>query len=588
MRSLAGLLLASSVSFLLWRCQFGIELYDELFYLSSSFKLYLLGDVPFADELHNGLRHYDRLNSFLIQPLFSYSVLSLRMAAIFLYALTLLIFSFVCFGKRWSILSALAVSACLMFDYYLMPTWSHNWWCRNMLLLHHAMILFAWSRPPSRLRTAMFGMAGVGLALATIAYNPMIAIGLGSLALLLILSPKEQRGSFWLPYGIGYFLVLGLDVAHFLSPAVRQDWWVAVSSMFSDYSSGGKISVSKPWVILDYLVRCRELWIIVVLTAIAVPFQKIRSLRSTKFEIIKIIISLAAAAYVSKRLVEASHTFLVLSTLVGLGFGGAAYLIFGAKDRRLLFLALISLGTAGVMAMSSHSTTSALFWSMPTLILPFLAFFQKAYQEKAPKLLSQRLAPLPIFGLILFVFVGSIQYQLSGSLFDVGVAQADSTLRMDPLNGIRTSKRRMELIEDLYQLVADQEYVLSLGLPGVFAFGNVRSAVDTTTVHPSFPRSMGLRSLQTMINRQRIPGLVIVEKHQSWSWGRESKRVEYKADNPYIQFTLCAKTKRVASYPEFEAYQIDPSKISQCVDSLTKKARHTDGSLVSSSLLQSF
>jgi len=156
-RTLGWALVLSGFAFAIWKCQFGLDLTDEAFYLAPAWKLFALGDKPFLDEVYNGPRQSDLLNYILIRPLVPFSILSLRMAAIVCYGSILLSLIYISFRKSFGLMAGMVFYICLTYDPFNMPTWSYNWWARNFFLLHHMLLLLAFNEANGKRRAWLWG-----------------------------------------------------------------------------------------------------------------------------------------------------------------------------------------------------------------------------------------------------------------------------------------------------------------------------------------------------------------------------------------------------------------------------------------------
>ena len=123
---LGSFLCVSALIFSLWKCRYGVELYDEPFFILPGFKLLNLGHGAIVDEIHNALRQHDLLNHILIRPWLPFNILALRQASVFVYWALLVGLSVICFGKNFGLCAALVVFIFSTYDVDLNPTWSHN------------------------------------------------------------------------------------------------------------------------------------------------------------------------------------------------------------------------------------------------------------------------------------------------------------------------------------------------------------------------------------------------------------------------------------------------------------------------------
>ena len=64
----------------------------------------------------------------------------------------------------------------------------------------------------------------------------------------------------------------------------------------------------------------------------------------------------------------------------------------------------------------------------------------------------------------------------------------------------------------------------------------------------------------------RFPELVFKGKKNYWYWGMENDiGVFYPEENPYVKFTECAARRKIANFPEYEVFEVDPAQITHCL-----------------------
>jgi len=567
---LSGILLAlAGLGFCFWRAKFGIELYDEPYFLLPGLKFFPMGDALFTNEVHNGPRHYDLLNYWLLSGWMPFDVLTLRHAAIGLYALLLAIFTYVSFKNPWGPVAALTFVMCLLVDAFQMPTWSHNWWVRDALIIHQ----IAWTliaRKTGNAQWMLAALGGAAMGIAVIAYNPLFAgflLVAFSIAIARWFWPAALDQKSVVAYVAGTSLVLIPHLNYLLWPEVREAWFhsmrvVASLNVYSTVTSSQKLVTT-----IEYLFLRKEPWImlgLLVLSSFMPGFRKVW-----------IGIGAIVALYFSRRFFALEHFFLVLATFVSIGFTGGTVILFrGVRHGSPALLAIGGAGVAalGMIGMASSNGVVALFWAVPLLAIPFVAFLER--RAPSPGAVCTQAA---VSVLMLYVCVGSVRYLLHEDKFDVAPYKCTETLQMAPLKGIRTSHERARLIGDLQKTVENRKFALSIGIPGAFFFGDVRSSINSSAVNPFvFPAELGRESLLDMIRQGRYPEIVIHERVLTWSWGMAPVVRKYDPEDPYILFSECARVRTVYDGVFFGAYEMDRGKVVDCARWAAKGSKHRD------------
>ena len=270
-----------------------------------------------------------------------------------------------------------------------------------------------------------------------------------------------------------------------------------------------------------------------------------------------------------------------LAALAGIGMCGAIVLgMWAWVERSVSWIILVvnSVLCTFAIAVSSTNHYYALFWALPALIIPFIALQAREA--------SVRIRPVGHDGileegygyalLVLFVGViafGAYTHQRTRTYYDVPPGNCDTKLTIPPLEGLKTSARRAYLTRKLYDLVKDRDFVLAFAdNPGPFLFSHVRSAVDTTIVEAEAPLQTNQRSIARMWDRRRIPSLIIKTKVHPWYWGinhpLSREAYFYPTNDPYSKFAQCARSRTVENFEEFEAYEVDASKVESCVKAI--------------------
>jgi hypothetical protein len=545
-----------------WKCQFGIELYDEPIYLLQGFKTIALGDRPFQDEILNGPRHFDLLNYFLVSPFLPDSILAIRRAAICLYGLILFGFTFVCCKRKWGWLPGLAFLTTFLFDLYLLPTWSHNWWVRDFLLLHHTFILGIGQVSEAASKRILALLAGLAAGICILAYNPLMFAFLGSLLLIWVLDKYVTRGGLCCPlsllvfYGLGAGAVVGIDLIYLWSTGLIAPWLKSVSALRELYRYSDVTSLAKIKSISNFFMGRKEFWVVIFLGVFAsapIPIGRWSKLVQS--------LLLVAVVIVLGRFWWVKDATKVLITFISVGMGGALVVIYRGWVRREwenFTIAIVSVAVALAMGMSSFNGAWSLFWALGGPIILWVTM-------RNTELVGQWIS----CALLLFISLGSIYHQWTHTYQDVNVQACDTTLGTPPFTGLKTSARRAFLIEEIQRWVASESYLLAVTeLPGAIFPGQVRSAINSAMVLPDVPLEHARESLHYMQVRRRIPSMVVRVKEGGWSWGTgRPAAVRSVEDSPYLRFALCARAAMVLELPEFEIFRLDKKKIDPCVAS---------------------
>ncbi len=560
----------------LWRCQMSVDLTDEAFYLVPPWKLFKLGDAPFRNEIYNGLRNSDLLNSIFVQPFISFSVIKLRMAAVLVYALCLMVLFVAAFRMKLGWMASLAFMGCLTFDYFLMPTWSYNWWVRNALLIHQSFLL--WAMRSQRSKRFLFSLgAGVSMGVATIAYNTVLAVLVLNGLFILVFNRWWSTGQvrmreFWIPYCLGGIVTVVLDFAYLAQPSVFPYWVDSVHSLLSlaDYT----VTQGSSRVLLLISYMC-QLWPYALCLFVCLTFQNgsspvvrwIGKWPLTLLGLISIIFLVSRFFHLSL-IDESLRLFLTFGLL-------CAFLLvvqgFIQANGWLSTLGVSALSSAFVLCLSSTNSAIALYWIMPVAIIPWLSVWMSGWND-LKRLSAVQLNRVGVMVALVGIAYGAFQHQRLRSYYDVPPGNCDTVVKVDPLRGLRTSSRRAFLIEKLSEFVGDQKFVLAFAdIPGTFLFSKVRQSVDTILVEAHASRFVQRRSVRRILEYGRIPGRIIRAKIHPWYWGIQHptlsrKAIDYSQDDPYMEFTRCVAEEKIANYDEFEVYTVKTERVQPCVE----------------------
>ncbi|MBI3295971.1 MAG: hypothetical protein HYZ71_14690 [Deltaproteobacteria bacterium] len=516
----AGILIAATaILFYFWRCHFGVDLVDEPAYLAPGLSLFPQGDIPFIDEMFMGPRHSHILNFWILRPLLGagFTFLSARLLAVGLYAGLLLLFTLLCFRRQWGVTSALAFSAVLLYDPFLMPTWSHNWWLRDLLLLHAIFALL--SRPL---------LAGIAYGLAVIAYFPIALI-----APLLFLWHRHRRF-------LGAFAVTLIFYSIYL---VQKGWapaWLhSLSATHHLAPYQGIVSFSRFSSPVLALAQSRELWVFLS-AGLVLPRVGDKRIRAT--------LMAGVCVWIFRRLfqmvsIEPSHTLY-------LGMGLAAGLILRNLYR---WLALSTIGGAWIMAIASISGPLALFWLVPLLWIPFAAQTRQ-----------QRISPL-FHSLSLVLMLGAaVSVQWRGRFGDARLKELNSVIKTGPWRGISTTDRRRFLVEKLGEILDSHhgEFAfITPMLPAAFASG-LRPSLNTIFEDSQVPAQF--RELSALRLLHRTPTFVIEPKTHPWTWGAGHQPLPQTPD-PLSTIAHCLRSTPLLNEPELAIHSVDPDRIEFCL-----------------------
>jgi hypothetical protein len=565
-----GCLVVAALVFGIWRCQFGVELYDEPFYLLPGFKLIHLGDRPLLDEFVNAPRHYDLLNYGLVQPLFSsFSVLHLRWLSFLTYATLIFCLGALSFRKIWGLTPLVLLSACLFFDPYGLWTWSHNSWARNALILHQIALLGILKLPQRRRGLAL--IAGLSSGLASVAYNPMILVCGSVLAVCMAnrfrkaAEGREKLRDSILPYYLlGCLIPLAFDLSYIGQKEVRESLWASVKQMgrmpaYHDNRSFGKfIGLWTP------LWGNKDFWLLgtVGFLLTRIPAKKNKPFRDK----LLLALGLFLIVYLGRRLYQTEFFFitqsayLVSGTIACLTLSG-----FLLRDGEILGLLGVSAGVAMLsFGMASVNGTQSLFWAVPLALIPGFGLL-KDLSDAKPKLLSG------VLGIFLFLWAfqlssGSLRKQATETYFDAAPTACPTRLEVPPLTGLYTTQTRARLIEELAAVAKDKPYALSIGVPGIFYFSKLRSSLRSTLAHLTVFTPEMCRSLLSEIPKsKRFPELLVREKTLQWSWGLKPIPIEGDNAHPYNKFITCAADRLLYSDSDLEIFSTNAVRTLSCL-----------------------
>ncbi len=577
---LSGITIAlSSIVFLLWKTQFGVDLTDESFYLLPAWKLFELGDRPFVNEIYNASRLSDFLNFIFIQPWLPFSVWATRISAVVFYAFCLIVYCSTCFERGFRLICGLTFATCLLYDVFVMPTWSYNWWARNALLVHHALVIRGLRHPLSSRR---FLCAGFALGIAVIAYNTLAVVAITSIILFMVggvlfLARVHPIRKMALPYCVGLILCLIPVTLYLCSASVRPHWLASLQAMNKLGEYTWEAGVDKFFSVLVYLKDRREarlllfLWVLVVVAQNLNFKGRMGSFVSKYPRALAIAIVIFPLIYVAGRFGQTGDKSKIFSLYASFGLVSClALVVWGTLRRDFAFLVIgvVSILVAITMACSSVNGRWALVWSIPLLLIPFMAEYcndktssTRGSFHECLYLGARQLTTL----LVICVLVGAIRIQWSENYRDVGVKLCTSRVNVVPLQGLRTSERRAFLIGKISEIVDKRNFILAFdSLPGALLFSSVRSAANTIFIGVSAPVSLSQFSLNEMVRMKRIPEVIVKSKYHPWTWGSSNNPVRYRNQEPFSDFTDCVKQKTLVSYPEFVAYLVNTSRIEKC------------------------
>jgi hypothetical protein len=568
--ALAGIGLA------LWRCYFGFDGFDEAFLTVSGFKLYSLGDAPFVHEILSGPRQHDLLNYLFVRPWLPFDFLTMRFAAVVVYAALLMIFTVLCFGGQLGITAGLVYFGCVSFDFFLMPTWSYNWWCRNALLAHHICLLVGLRRP--KWQTLAGALAGVAMAIAILAYNPVGAAWVGTVLVMLVLHRYCRAGrpvkvSTLAAYAGATSLVLAGDAFYLIQQGLLQGWWVAMTTVATERFDAHVTPLTK---IVDWAHRIfwvKEFWFVLLVSTVMAAPRWLGETWARRTKIMFVPLVLASGGYLIWKLGLLSNPILLLVNLyVPLSAAAAVYLFARAlklRDGYGAMLAVSAFATSFCMSVVSVNGVVVAYFIAPVLIVPFFARLVRERTE------ARGQAAFGVLILIVVLFgVGSYRFNRDGVYRDYSPEKCDATMQAAPLTGIRTNARRAFLFEELARITKGRKFILAYNLvPSVFIFNDARSAADSTQIDSSVSGARNLRSFESMIAHGRYPDLIVRANSHPWAWGGTHETFKYEPDDLFNRYTDCARAKPVVNYFEIDAYEVDPTKAESCARELVKDVK---------------
>lgn len=522
--------------------KFGVELYDEPFYLVSGFKWFAAGDRAFEHEAHNGPRQYDLFNHLLIRPFVDFSVLELRRAALLVYALILLGFTVTCFCGSIGFSALLVYCVCLGFDYFQLPTWSHNWWVRNLILLHHSFLWGAISQTGIK-KDLLLVLAGVSVGAAGVAYHP---VALGVVAYFVVFALFRRSVREFLPYVFAVLAVWIIDAIYLLQPKVFPFWIEALKVVREDYFSAGKITPEKLRGIVRAILLSREVWLLTIFAGSWVS-------RKGTYALLGLVM-----AFLIFRWNSLQYAFIPLQMYVALGIVGATCLAVkeGGKNSLSLWMPLSTLAVAFSMAAASHNGFYALFWALPASIVPFVCWRTRQLDGSLRMKLSHSILLL----WLAWIAVGSLRQMDQQTYGDAPAKRCTAEIRALPYNGIYTTSARASLIESLSWITHGKFSVLAIGIPAVYLFPGVHSPVDSTIIDPQLSPKIALKALAKLKKSHRSLQLIVLAKQS------------YDGQHPWMTFAECVRGAMVHDREEIVAFKVNGARIETCIDSTLKKS----------------
>jgi hypothetical protein len=564
LRIISWLVILSSVSFLFWKCQFGVDLTDESFYALPAWKLFSLGDKPFVDEIFNAPRQSDWINYFTVARIVPFSMLSIRRSAVIFYALCLLLGWTVFFRKKITILGALLFATCLLFDINFMPTWSYNWWLRNALLIHFAFLSTGFialdSDSKKKWRLLCFFFAGTALGVGWLAYNSTIPFQLIAVIPFGIWLLRKKRHEAFC-YAAGVAFPIGLFVVDFLWAGRGRAFRESLSVMSSIPFYKHNFSLIRFYELFSFLVKSPFFWLM-GLFVISTRFPKKLHLATCCL----------FALFLFRKLYFTNIPSFELTAFIAVALWGFVFVVINAPREEEWYLICMAAVTMIGVGLSSVARTWALAWAAPILWIVFISKFDDVKPSWPARL---------VLGLV-FLFTAKeaflLQKNWTSTFYDVPISEASTELTMRPLQGLRTSERRAKLIGELSSVVESKKFVLAFGgSPGTFLFGGVRSAIDTIFSDVEMPADLIRQSLTKMLARKREPELFVIYKKYPWTWGLPFPPTPPSAQTPYAEmiekngftdYVRCARSSLVFSEPEVEVWNVAREKLESCISKI--------------------
>lgn len=569
--------MVGSVSFLVWKCRFGLDLTDESFYLAPAWKLFSLGDKPFQDEVFNGARHSDLLNYLLVRPFLPFSVLWIRIAAVLFSAITCFILTYLSFQRRIGLTAATVYITCLLYDPTLMPTWSYNWWVRNLLMIHHCLLFLALNKPATR---PFFFFAGIAMGTAVISHNPMLVVFILTLVVLTLGSRLKPAADTSMgrarigAYATGGLLVMTIDLLYLFGSGTVSPWIHSIRIMLAQPDYFGVTSTDKFFGLVRWVFDTSELWYVLLLSLVIFTAKFLVG-KIGVFRILTILILLAATVFIVVRWESIIQDQQLFRASVSYGLaGGIVMALYGITKRRLAYLIIgaTGIGTTFTMAMASSQNTGATTWASAALLIPYLGLLRGEISDETAASsmpgFQRGISYLLLLILLFAVGIGAFKRQLHLTYFDVSRGNADTICSVPPFSGIHSSARRVFLVETLSRMVEGKHFVLAFPfVPGVFMLSQVRSAVDSIILPMGGSTQTLSGFLRRMAKRERFPELVIMLKHHAWGWGRQPYPIHYEAYDSFVHFSQCVRKQTLLALEEFDIYEVDPSLVAPCVAS---------------------
>lgn len=553
----AACIVLGAIGFLLWKCQYGVDLTDEAFYAAPAWKLFALGDQPFRDEIFNAPRQNDWINAHTVAKIVPYSILRIRQSAVLFYALSLLSFLTLLFTRRTTVAFSLCFAACLLFDINFMPTWSYNWWIRNSLLLHHALLLLAFHFHNERKSRVLFFLSGATLGIGWLAYNSVVPFHLVLFVPFVIWLAKNRAKDcgHYLSGGVAAILPFMID---FIWNQRLTDFRTALHAMSSlgDYNSS--FSTAKLEMLVTFLASYPIFWLLGAYVFTLVYAKRLH-----------VFVCAVFGLYLLRKMTYAHSHYFVLHAFVTVGFWGGIYTLWRSKSHEKRYLLGLAFFTVVIVGLSSVARMWAMAWATPILWGAFLWELETVKRAWYSRLTYT----------LLFLFVAKdgflLQKNFTSTFYDVPLAQASATMEVAPLEGLHTSSRRAYLVNALAKLVAERKFVLAMGdLPGAVLFGKARSAIDTTFTDLEATPALIEASLKFMVENRRLPELFIIAKNHPWTWGMPHPPTppftrtpygEIVKQNRFIEYAQCARGGLILQEPELEIWSVNPLRLEGCL-----------------------
>ncbi len=552
----------------LWRLRFGLDLTDEGIYLTSPLR-YILGDLPFRDEIHNVVRCFD----ILLWPVMKLlpgdgGVLAFRYLGFALHIFgVVFLYSSV---KKHVDAAVLNVACAVVIMSNVFHLWTPGYSSMAVAFVFVSIggfIRGAEAKKVSGRRLwGIFG--GTAFFLAAFCYLPLFAVVPAFVIFLPVMFRSERWKSgavaaAWFFATATVLMVCAAAVVHLsgLTPYFIRDCRDVLSnSLYANGMESRHLSLSI-WLLKIFV---RSLPQVVFIGLAFLPAIVKRPIPAGKVGAAVFTAAVAAAYcfYLSRRdfaaMCEELCAVSVMAAVAGLACAEK-------KDGRNLHALAFVIALACWLIAGFVSTTG---WTSASNILPALLLFgvlfgyRAVMKDKAEGAFAAKAAFVCILAA---VGVCLIAGNVKSSYRDGDLTRLDTRFTYGKLDGVYSTKTRVKMVEDLLKYMSPRlkrgDRLLAYEkIPMIHYLTGTTPALETMWVVRQWPVSLRERMIRDMVKHGRTPEYAIRIKRPAEFIGMKAGSKPYfYSDDPAkdpINAFVCRNYTKVRTIGEFEVWRL--------------------------------